>query len=69
MDDDALHPHAPDAAADPRAFHNIIVMSIGIFFVFGGFYPAQSFASSLLNFTCVPLGDISIGVVRWRHCH
>eukprot|EP00038_Savillea_parva_P025857 m.49843 g.49843 ORF g.49843 m.49843 type:complete len:565 (+) comp7172_c0_seq2:499-2193(+) len=36
---------------------------LAFFFVFGGFYPAQSFASSLLNFTCVPLGDISIGVV------
>lgn len=28
-----------------------------------GYMPVQSFASSLLNFTCLPLGDISIGLV------
>lgn len=49
---------------DDRAFVNVLVMSVGFFFVFGGYNPVQNFASSLLNFECLPVGDISIGIVR-----
>lgn len=53
---------APEAT-DPRGFTNMLVMGIGFFFVMGGYNPVQSFASSLLNYSCLPLGDISIGLV------
>jgi hypothetical protein len=39
-----------------------LVMSLGFFFVMGGYMPCQSFSSTLLNFACLPVGEISIGV-------
>jgi len=52
------------SALDPRPLTNVLIMSVGFFFIKGGFIPVQSFASSLLNFSCIPMGDISIGLVR-----
>lgn len=52
--------------ADPHPLTNVLVMGVGFFFVMGGYNPVQSFASSLLNFECIPMGDISIGVVSCR---
>ena len=42
---------------------SVIWMGIGYFWVMGGYITVQGFASTLLNFSCVPLGDISIGVI------
>ena len=50
-------------AKDPRPLTNTLVMSVGFFFVKGGYIPVQSFASSLLDLSCIPLGNISIGIV------
>ena len=50
-------------AVDPRPLTNTLIMGMGFFFIKGGFIPVQSFASSLLNFTCIPMGTISIGLV------
>ena len=55
-----------ERAVDPRPLTNVLIMGVGFFFVMGGYMPVQSFASSLLNFSCIPMGDISIGVVRMR---
>jgi len=52
-----------ERAVDPRPLTNVLIMGVGFFFVMGGYMPVQSFASSLLNFRCIPMGDISIGVV------
>jgi hypothetical protein len=56
------------SALDPRPLTNVLIMSVGFFFIKGGFIPVQSFASSLLNFSCIPMGDISIGLVSRGTC-
>jgi MFS family permease len=53
----------PPTPTDPRPLTNVLIMSFGFFLTYGGFNPIQSFASSLLNFQCVPIGDISIGLI------
>jgi hypothetical protein len=37
---------------------NVLIMSTGFFFIMGGYSPVQSFASSLLEFKCLPLGYV-----------
>ena len=57
-------PH--DVRNFPRTRHplvNVFILGLGFFFVMGGYNPCQSFASSLLNFDCIPLGTISIAVI------
>ena len=47
---------------DPKLY-NVLVLSCGFFFVFGGYGPTQQFATTLLNFPCMPLGSISMGLL------
>jgi hypothetical protein len=50
------------AGLDPKLY-NVLALSFGFFFVFGGFGPTQQFATTLLNFACLPLGSISMGLL------
>ena len=46
---------------------NVIFLGLGFFLVSAGFQPVQTFATSLLDTHCLPMGSISIGPQSPRH--
>jgi len=46
-----------------QSMKNILLLGMGFFCIMGGYQPVQSFATSLLDTKCLPLGSISIGSI------